>query len=76
MSDPRDGKRHDTDAYSMALGRARVDLYNDHLQRKEEPPPRDAWAILAELLDSFESMLRMSADDTKKALEELKRRRP
>ena len=38
----------------------------------ENPPPRDAWAILAELLDRFESLLRMSAEDTAKALAALK----
>ena len=38
-------------------------------------PPRDAWAILAELLDKFESLLRMSAEDTKAALEALKAKR-
>ena len=38
----------------------------------DNPPPRDAWAVLAELLDRFESLLRMSAEDTAKALKTLK----
>jgi hypothetical protein len=42
----------------------------------DKPPPRDAWAVLAELLDRFESLLRMSAADTAKAIAELKKRRP
>lgn len=43
---------------------------------KGAKPPRDAWAVLAELLDRFESLLRMTAEDTRKALDELKRKRP
>ena len=41
----------------------------------QHKPPRDAWVVLAELLDRFESLLRMTADDTRKALDELKRKR-
>ena len=41
----------------------------------DNPPPRDAWAVLAELLDRFESLLRMTADDTKAALKKLKEKR-
>lgn len=41
----------------------------------DKPPPRDAWAVLAELLETFENLLKMTAADTAKALEELKKRR-
>jgi len=62
-----------TDDLEKALSDARVDLYNRHLQIKD-PPPRDPWVTLAEIIDKFESLLKADAEKTREALEALKRK--